>query len=311
MSDLKLFRIAEGVATEVTSSSVALERSLQKLIEANMETLFGVRLLASEFSTGVRHGGRMDSLGIDENGSPVIFEYKRAINESVINQGLFYLDWLLDHRGDFELLVLKRLGGDATKKIDWSNPRLICVANGFTRYDEHAVNQMNRSIDLVRYRDFGGSLLALELVHSSTRVDVPPNAGGSEEPATSDDSPKPQTYKTVTEYLAQASTELKDLYGELDAFAMALGDDITQKTLKYYIAYRRLKNFLCVEVSPQRGHLSLFLKVDPATVDLEKGFSRDVRHIGHFGTGDLEVRVKDAESLACALPLVQRSYEES
>ena len=199
MSDLKLFRIAEGVATEVTSSSVALERSLQKLIEANMETLFGVRLLASEFSTGVRHGGRMDSLGIDENGSPVIFEYKRAINESVINQGLFYLDWLLDHRGDFELLVLKRLGGDATKKIDWSNPRLICVANGFTRYDEHAVNQMNRSIDLVRYRDFGGSLLALELVHSSTRVDVPPNAGGSQEPATSDDSPKPQTYKTVTE----------------------------------------------------------------------------------------------------------------
>ena len=71
MSDLKLFRIAEGEATEVTSSSVALERSLQKLIEANMETLFGVRLLASEFSTGVRHGGRMDSLGIDENGSPI------------------------------------------------------------------------------------------------------------------------------------------------------------------------------------------------------------------------------------------------
>jgi hypothetical protein len=149
---------------------VALERSLQTLIEANMETLFGVRLLASEYSTGIRHGGRMDSLGIDENGSPVIFEYKRAVNESVINQGLFYLDWLMDHRGDFKVLVLDRFGTEAAEAIDWRNPRLICVASGFTKYDEHAVNQMNRSIDLVRYRDFEGELLALELIHSS-RVD--------------------------------------------------------------------------------------------------------------------------------------------
>jgi predicted transport protein len=28
----------------------------------------------------------------------------------------------------------------------------------------------------------------------------------------------------------------------------AFGDDVTQKTLKYYIAYRRLRNFLCVEI---------------------------------------------------------------
>jgi hypothetical protein len=28
----------------------------------------------------------------------------------VINQGLFYLDWLLDHRGEFELLIMKSSG---------------------------------------------------------------------------------------------------------------------------------------------------------------------------------------------------------
>ena len=33
---------------------------------------------------------------IDENNSPVIIEYKRSTNENVINQGLFYLDWLHD-----------------------------------------------------------------------------------------------------------------------------------------------------------------------------------------------------------------------
>ena len=73
MSDLKLFRIAGGLATELPAGSVALERSLQHVIERNMEVLFGVRLLASEYSTGAKHGGRMDSLGIDENYSPVIW----------------------------------------------------------------------------------------------------------------------------------------------------------------------------------------------------------------------------------------------
>ena len=310
MSDLKLFRISEGVASELASSSVALERSLQKLIEANMETLFGVRLLASEYSTGIRHGGRMDSLGIDENGSPVIFEYKRAVNESVINQGLFYLDWLMDHRGDFQVLVLDRLGAEAAEAIDWRNPRLICVASGFTKYDEHAVNQMNRSIDLVRYRDFEGELLALELIHSSrvdsvTSVDAPDVAPGGGV------SPAPATYKTVTEYLEQSPPELKDWFGELDDYVRALGDDVTQKTLKYYVAYRRLRNFLCVEVLPARRQLTLYLKVNPDTVDLIEGFTRDVRQIGHFGTGDLEVRVSGPDALAQALPLVQRSYEES
>ena len=310
MSDLKLFRISKGIASELASSSVALERSLQTLIEANMETLFGVRLLASEYSTGIRHGGRMDSLGIDENGSPVIFEYKRAVNESVINQGLFYLDWLMDHRGDFKVLVLDRLGAEAAEAIDWRNPRLICVASGFTKYDEHAVNQMNRSIDLVRYRDFEGELLALELIHSSrvdsvTSVDAPDVAPGGGV------SPAPATYKTVTEYLEQSPPELKDWFGELDDYVRALGDDVTQKTLKYYVAYRRLRNFLCVEVLPARRQLTLYLKVNPDTVDLIEGFTRDVRQIGHFGTGDLEVRVSGPDSLAQALPLVQRSYEES
>lgn len=310
MSDLKLFRISKGIASELASSSVALERSLQTLIEANMETLFGARLLASEYSTGIRHGGRMDSLGIDENGSPVIFEYKRAVNESVINQGLFYLDWLMDHRGDFKVLVLDRLGAEAAEAIDWRNPRLICVASGFTKYDEHAVNQMNRSIDLVRYRDFEGELLALELIHSSrvdsvTSVDAPDVAPGG------GTSPAPATYKTVTEYLEQSPPELKDWFGELDDYVRALGDDVTQKTLKYYIAYRRLRNFLCVEVLPARRQLTLYLKVNPDTVDLIEGFTRDVRQIGHFGTGDLEVRVSGPDSLAQALPLVQRSYEES
>ncbi len=110
MGDLKLFRMETDRVVEVNGGAAGLEKSLQTLMEQNLEALLGVRFLATEFHTGPKHGGRIDTLGLDENGCPVIIEYKRALNQNVINQGLFYLDWLLDHRGDFELLVLKTLG---------------------------------------------------------------------------------------------------------------------------------------------------------------------------------------------------------
>ncbi|MBD8011661.1 DUF91 domain-containing protein [Microbacterium sp. Re1] len=302
MADLKLFRVADGIATELHSTTVALERSLQQLIERNMEEMFATRFLASEFSTGSRHGGRIDSLGIDENNSPVIFEYKRATNENVINQGLFYLNWLVDHQAEFTLLVMKELGQDVADAIDWRAPRLVCVASGYTRYDEHAVEQINRSIDLVTYRDFGGELFALELVHAS-RV----------EPQSANDAPDVSRGhgRTVTELLGQSSPELTALYERLDAFLVALGDDVSKKATKQYFAYRRLKNFACVEVHPQSRNLLVYLKVNPDEIELEEGFSRDVRNIGHFGTGDLELRISNQRHLDRAESLLQASYENS
>lgn len=108
-----------------------------------------------------------DSLGIDENNCPVIFEYKRASNENVINQGLFYLDWLLDHKADFELFVMRTLGKEFSDKLDWSMPRLIWIAGDFTKYDEYAVKQININIDLVRYKKFVDDLVLFELTNSN------------------------------------------------------------------------------------------------------------------------------------------------
>src|SRR5438477_373385 len=112
MSDIKLFQLEGASVTELHGSSVAVEKSLQALIERHLDAFLGVRLLASEYSTGKTHAGRIDTLGVDENFSPVIIEYKRATNENVVSQGLFYLDWLLDHKGEFALLAMKVLGKD-------------------------------------------------------------------------------------------------------------------------------------------------------------------------------------------------------
>ena len=115
MSDIKLFQITGNSVIGIEGQSVAVEKSLQTLIEKHLEVFLGVRFLASEYATGKAHKGRIDTLGIDENGCPIIIEYKRALNENVINQGLYYLDWLLDHKGEFTLLVQKSLGPAAAE----------------------------------------------------------------------------------------------------------------------------------------------------------------------------------------------------
>lgn len=203
-------------------------------------------------------GGRIDTLGLDENSCPVIIEYKRAVNENVINQGLFYLDWLMDHRGDFEMLVLKKLGQGT--HVDWSAPRLVCVAADFTNYDQHAVRQINRNIELMRYRHYGDDLLLLQLVNSASAAPTGSSVAATEVVAAASAVSglagstlvkDPYASSEIGYRLAQAGQPIKDLFEALKAYLMALGDDVQFKQVKLYFAFHRIKNFACVEISPQ------------------------------------------------------------
>jgi predicted transport protein len=312
MSDIQLFRLyGADTVTELASQAAPLEKTLQTLIEGQMETFLGVRFLASEYATGKTHRGRIDSLGLDENGCPVIVEYKRHSNENVINQGLFYLDWLLDHQAEFRWLVMEKLGKDTAEHVEWAGTRLLCIASDFTRYDQYAVQQIPRNIELIRYKLFGDDLLLLELVNAqsvpdATAVKSAPTSDGPAEPNT----PKPTGKdKSLAEQLALATPEIRALYEQTTSLLLSLGDDVQQKTLKLYAAFRRLKNFACVIAYPNR--LLLTLKLDPATVALEEGFSRDVSRVGHWGTGDVEVCLRSPADLQKAQTLLERSYTEN
>ncbi len=307
MSDIKLFRYNDTGVQELEGKAAALEKHLQALIEKQMQTFLGVHFLASEYSTGNTHQGRIDSLGLDENGCPVIIEYKRHTNENVINQGLFYLDWLLDHKGEFELLVMKQLGAGVSESIEWSGTRLVCIAEDYTKYDAHAVQQINRNIELIRYKLFNKDLLLLELVNAvSAGPSISKVIKSTETSASSKDD------KTHLERLADCTPELKDLYEEVKSHTLSLGDEVQEKSLKHYIAFRTIKNFLCVDVLPKKDpHVRIWLRLDPELVGTEKGFSRDVTNIGHFGTGNLEVCIRNEADLAKAKLLIERSYKEN
>lgn len=335
MSQINLFRLADGKAVELQSATSDLEKKLQTLIEQNLDALLRIRFLASEYFTGKTHSGRIDSLGLDENFCPVIIEYKRSISENVINQGLFYLDWLLDHKAEFARLVEDKLDRASADQIDWSAPRLICIASDFTRYDEYAVQQIDRNIDLLRYRLFGEELLLLETAAGSTPArnssSRSPNRGaatklgaqmasglrqtdaefivqdGAETSSSEANRESRSKDKTYAECLQDLPENLRELLLTLEDYLLALGDDVQRKEWKLYTAFKRLKNFASVVL--QKNKILLYLHLSPEGITLTPGKMRDMREIGHWGTGDIEIPLVTSADLENVKSLIQMAYE--
>ncbi|WP_304152917.1 endonuclease NucS domain-containing protein [Megamonas hypermegale] len=298
MSEIKLFKIKNKIE-EMVSSEVLLEKELQTLIEENMEKFFGIRFLKSEY---VITNGRIDSIGIDENNCPVILEYKRSSNENVINQGLFYLDWLLDHKADFKLLVIEQMSKEIADLIDWSVPCVICIASEFTKYDIHAVNQMQRNIKLVKYRKYDDELILFEHLNTPVVKSFNTDIAGEK------DNKKKSWQKTHLEKLAKVPMNIRILYDSICNYIESLGDDVVANQLKLYLAYKKVQNIICIEIFNKQ--ILLYLKLNPDTVKLEEGFTRDMRNIGHYGTGDLRITIKDGKDFKKAKELINRVYNE-
>lgn len=129
------------------------------------------------------------------------------------------------------------------------------------------------------------------------------------ESAVNDSEPKGNTQKSHIEKLAAATDSMKNLYHSICDFIESLGDDIAPNQLKLYLAYKKVQNMVCIEIYNKQ--IILFLKLNPDTVALESGFTRDMRGVGHYGTGDLQVVIKNAADFEKAKPLIERTYNET
>jgi len=297
---MNLFKISDGKLATVRAARFEKEKPLQALIEANLEETFGVRFLASEYSTGEKHAGRIDTLGIDENNTPVVIEYKRSSDANVVMQALYYLDWLVDHRAEFEKLVAEKEGSDAIEKVSWSAPRVVCIAESYSKFDLHAVTQMGRDIELVEYTYYPEGYLVLDL-KSGTPVSAP-SVSVAREPAV-------EKKDYTTEMLLNQWGRNRPWAEEILEFAAELGDDVTIKPLKVYIAIRTAKNFACMSGTSET--LSMTFHLDPKDQSIVFGCQncRDVTGLGKWGTGDLQLFIKSDADVAKANELLRLAYE--
>jgi predicted transport protein len=309
---MPLYRVVKEQVTPIAHSPFASEKRLQTLIERNVGSIFDCRFVATEFPTGALHGGRIDTLALSEEDNPVIIEYKKVVSSELVLQSLFYLNWLNDHRGDFDVAAHKTLGPKI--KIDWSSIRVICIAPSYKRYDLHAVRMMACGIELWSYRRFANDTLYLEqIVQNEGEPLTDAKVSGKNSVMVAAGKKAAITRKTSTwtveERLKDKASSIRDLFFGVQEFMQALDTAIEEAPKKLYVAYRTTQNILCVEV--QKRKLRLFVKLDPKKHPGPEGISRDVTKIGHFGTGDLEITIRSEADLALAKPFLRLAYEEA
>ncbi len=308
---MPIFEISGNKLLPVEQKNFSLEKELQALIESNLEAVFNCRFVASEFSTGAQHAGRIDSLALSEEDNPVIIEYKKVESSELINQSLFYLHWIQDHKGDFEITVQKSLGNGV--KVDWSDVRVICIAPNYKKYDLHAVQVMGANIELWKYRLFTNNSLYLEEILHNTKSTTVISQSHGKNPVMVEAGKKAAQVRATATYTLEdhfegKSKNIQELMHEVREFITGLDSAIEEVPKKYYIAYKSSKNIVCMESKSK--NIKLFVKLKPTEViDPPKSY-RDVSKIGHYGTGEVEFTISAPEEFEAIKKYIELAYNK-
>ncbi|MDD3488049.1 MAG: endonuclease NucS [Candidatus Pacebacteria bacterium] len=207
------------------------EASLRDFFADNLEDLLGMRFLAKEYPTT---GGRIDTLAIDETNAPVIIEYKWGQDDAIFTQGLFYFNWLRKNKKHFELLVANKLGKNI--KINWSNPRVILISQGFDNRTKIAAQEVNY-VELVKYTSYKEDILYLENIYS-------PKKG--------------ETQKSYEYPPGKTNPEVKKIFYELQEKIKLLPNVEEIANQKTGITYRTTKSFVKFEFG--KSHIRVLLR---------------------------------------------------
>ena len=296
---MPVFANRDGKLQALSALPCNREKELQRLLEANLMEVLELHYLHSEYPTS--NGRRIDTLAVDLNGAPVIIEYKRDRNNSVINQALSYLKWLKAQRPEFfRMLMINKLGKDLADsiKLDWLHPRIICVAESFNRYDYDTVEMVQLRIELYRHRQYEDDIFTLDLVSGSEAQ----TSANSLPQATED------TNLTVIDVVKQqthASLLVQNLFDELREWILAIDEHILEKPNRRGAAYAVTKHFAEIQI-----------RRDKLVIDLRPIDYQDPRSMvepiaqGYVVTMNRRIILKDPKDLEYVFGIIRQSYQD-
>lgn len=308
---MPLFHIHENDKLKlIKATNFTIEKEIQRLIEKNLDVIFNCRFIVSEFPTGAEHAGRIDSLALSEDNNPVIIEYKKIESSELINQSFYYLSWIKDHKGDFQVIAEKSLGKNI--EIDWSDIRVICIAPGYKKFDLHAVRMMGANIELWQYKLYENGVFSLDEIFKKNIANIESIENGKNPIMVAAGKKAAITRATglytFEEHIENINNDLKDIVLDLRDYILNLDESVDEAPKKYYIAYKVTQNFVCIEV--RKSKIILYLKINPMVIKGSPKNVRDVRTIGHYGTGDLEYTITKTDEIEEAKKFIKMAYEE-
>jgi len=269
------------------------EKQLQNLIENNLDKIFDMLFIATEHPTS--HGGRIDTLAIDSENRPVIIEYKEDKSSTVLLQGLYYMDWIVENNAEFEKLVRLKLEKDI--EVNWkSGVRLVLIAKNFEIWDKFAVNRIKEEVELHEYVLYENNELKLEkaTLPKDFRSKVKASITSTKEVYTVD-----YHMKTIQ------SEKIKSMVIQLREMIKAISDDIEERATKDHIIFKSSVNFAAIY--PQKKQFWIDVKMPRQKIEGIKEL--DVRP--HKDEVFTHIRCNETTNLETLLSVAKQAYENT
>jgi predicted transport protein len=301
---MALFKIGQKLEY-IKEKPFKLEREIQTLTEQNLNTIFGLNFVKSEFAL---NNFRIDTLAFDKDANAfVIIEYKRDKNFSVIDQGYAYLSLMLNNKADFILEFNENL--DKTLKrndVDWSQSRVMFISPAFTTYQREAINFKDLPIELWEVKRYENNSVAYEQIQKAKAQESIKTISKADK--TIDHVAKEIKVYSEQEHLENVNEEIQELYEKFKSAILNL-DNLEVKPKKKYIAFVAGRNV--IDILPQKKALKMWINLSQGELEDPKNITRDVSSTGHWGNGDYEIQVKTDEDLEYILSLVKQSIKKN
>jgi predicted transport protein len=299
---MKIFQQNKSDLKGLKEKPFKLEKEIQKIVENNLDQVSGYQVIKSEFTI---KSNRIDTLAFDEeNRSFVIIEYKRDRNYSVVDQGVSYLNLMLEYKADFIVEYNESQKNNLKRnEVDWSQSKVIFVAPSFTDFQRQSSNFKDLPIELWEIKRFENEIIVINPVKKSQ------SAPSIKQVQTKEDSTIGKVVEEIKVYteedhLAGKSEEIIELYETYKNAILNLATDIELFPKKLYIAFKKDKNLADIHVQ-QKG-LKIWINMHKGDLDDPKNITNDVSRKGHWGNGDYEVTVSDTQNLEYIMSLIKQ-----
>jgi len=286
---------------QVKEKPFKLEREIQSIFESNLQNIMGLLFVKSEFTIKNK---RIDTLGYDKQTNAfIIIEYKRDKNYSVVDQGLTYLNLMLQNKAEFILTYNETLKDILhSKDVDWSQSRVAFVSPSFTDNQISASDFKDFGIELWEIKQFENNTISINTIKKSTGApSIKPLLENSENLKEVKENIKVYTEE---DHYNNGSDYTIELYEKFKSSILNLTDGIEILPQKYYIAFKKGSNISDIEI--QKKSLKIFINAKIGTLDDPKGLVKDVSNIGHRGNGDYQVQIENDKDLEYIMSLIKQ-----
>ncbi|ROI06575.1 hypothetical protein EGI16_01315 [Chryseobacterium sp. G0240] len=300
---MQLFKNNKQVFSILKEIPFRLEKEIQNIFESNLQTLTNWKFIKSEFTI---KANRIDTLAYDsENNSFVIIEYKRDRHFSVVDQGVSYLNLMLEYKADF-IVEYNESQNEAIKRadIDWSQSKVVFVSPAFTDFQKQASNFKDLPIELWEIKQYENDIILINPIKKSTAA---PNIKEvkSEHNSVISKVTKEVTVYTEELYLLGKNDSVIELYESYKQAILNLSSELEVHPKKWYIAFKTKTNVIDIKV--QANSLKMWINLKRGQLDDSKNIMKDVSLKGHNGNGDYEITVKNTENLEYIMSLVKQA----